>query len=71
MKLTFFYFLFFLEKRSPFRVFLDNKVKNKNRRGVILRDITFFASFPPHFFFPFILILLVTFRNFYNFLLHL
>lgn len=67
----FFYFLFFLEKRSPFRVFLDNKVKNRNKWGEMLRDVTFLPHSHPTFFSPFILFSLVTFLNFYNFLLHL
>lgn len=40
-----FKFFFFLKKKSPFHVFLDNKVKSKNKWGEMLRDVTFFCLF--------------------------
>lgn len=54
MKLNSFFNLFFLEK-SPFRVFLDNKVKKTIERGETLRDKNFLPHSHPTFFFFFVL----------------
>lgn len=71
MKLTFLlsFFFFFLKKKSPFHVFLDNKVKSKNKWGEMLRDVTFLPHFRPTFFF--LSFSLVTFLIFITFFLHL
>lgn len=67
MKLTFLlsFFFFFLKKKSPFHVFLDNKVKSKNKWGEMLRDVTFLPHFRPTFFFSFFFV--GNFSYFYNF----
>jgi len=43
-------YFFFLKKKSPFRVFLDDKVKKEIKMGRNMEGYNSFASFPPHFF---------------------